>query len=168
MTHENESYCLYSVWLILDESWMKISFYRIGSWFIIWILEQNRPMTHNLWVITIPEVHRKFILSLLYSFLFKYFIFIPPKSRTSIVRAVPADEIIFFLEFVCEDSFGVACPSGVDKDLWSRFQAFEKWNATHWVILMTLFQHVINPIFYLTWNHSLSTSEFWYGHIQGC
>merc|ERR1711953_1125909 len=34
-------------------------------------------------------------------------------------------------EFVCEDSFGVACPSGVDKDLWSRFQALEKWNATH-------------------------------------
>ena len=58
----------------------------------------------------------------------------------------------FFLEFVCEDSFGVACPSGVDKDLWSRFQAFEKWNATHWVIFMTSFQHVINPIFYLTWN----------------
>jgi len=113
-------------------------------------------MTHNLWVITIPEVHRKFILSILYSFLFKYFIFILPKSRTSIVRAVRADEIKFFLEFVCEDSFGVACPSGVDKDLWSRFQAFEKWNATHWVIFMASFQHVINPIFYLTLNQWLS------------
>ena len=113
-------------------------------------------MTHNSWVITIPEVHRKFILSILYSFLFKYFIFILPKSRTSIVRAVRADEIKFFLEFVCEDSFGVACPSGVDKDLWSRFQAFEKWNATHWVIFMTSFQHVINPIFYLTLNQWFS------------
>ena len=131
---------------------MKISFYRIGSWFIIWILKQNRTMTHNLWVITIPEVHRKFILSLLYSFLFKYFISVLPKSRTPIVRAAWADKIKYFLEFVCEDSFGVACPSGVDKDLWSRFQAFEKWNATHWVIFMTSFQHVINPIFYLTFN----------------
>merc|ERR1712227_130850 len=28
-------------------------------------------------------------------------------------------------EFVCEDSFGVACPAGVDKDLWSRFQALK-------------------------------------------
>ena len=47
------------------------------------------------------------------------------------LSAASADKIKFFLEFVCEDSFGVACPSGVDKDLWSRFQAFEKWNATH-------------------------------------
>ena len=41
------------------------------------------------------------------------------------------DQSNIFLEFVCEDSFGVACPAGVDKDLWSRFQAFEKWNAAH-------------------------------------
>merc|ERR1739848_810928 len=33
-------------------------------------------------------------------------------------------------EYICEDSFGVSCPAGVDKDLWNRFQAFEKWNAT--------------------------------------
>jgi len=26
---------------------------------------------------------------------------------------------------------GIPCPPGVDKDLWSRFEAFEKWNAAH-------------------------------------
>jgi len=25
---------------------------------------------------------------------------------------------------------GVPCPEGVDSDLWSRFQAFEQWNAS--------------------------------------
>ena len=48
-----------------------------------------------------------------------------------IARLPGPDWLIFILEFVCEDSFGVACPAGVDKDLWSRFQAFEKWNASH-------------------------------------
>ena len=34
-------------------------------------------------------------------------------------------------EFICQMDVGIPCPPGVDKDLWSRFEAFEKWNAAH-------------------------------------
>ena len=54
---------------------------------------------------------------------------------TSAVRA--ADDgnhsvlkFISLSEFICQD-VGIPCPPGVDKDLWQRFEAFEKWNAAH-------------------------------------
>ena len=37
----------------------------------------------------------------------------------------------FYSEFICQMDVGIPCPAGVDKDLWKRFEAFEKWNAAH-------------------------------------
>ena len=41
---------------------------------------------------------------------------------------VKKSNLFIYSEFVCQD-VGIPCPPGVDKDLWQRFEAFEKWNA---------------------------------------
>ena len=61
------------------------------------------------------------------------FNFVLPQNRVGPGRTnkLTVHKTLIILEFICQMDVGIPCPAGVDKDLWQRFEAFEKWNAAH-------------------------------------